>query len=235
MASPERVQKLKLKFQLIREKMSNDKIKIIIADDHAIVREGLKQIVAEEKDMIVCGEAEDAPALMELLKKEKWSIVVLDINMPGKSGLEALKDIKQFYPDLPVLILSMFSEDQYGLRAIKAGASGYLKKVSATTELVIAIRKIVSGRKYINPELAEKLAENLENHKNNLLHEKLSDREYQIMCNIALGKSAEEIAAELSLSINTIYTYRNRILEKMSMKSNVELTQYAIQNKLIEI
>jgi DNA-binding NarL/FixJ family response regulator len=215
--------------------MSNDKIKIIIADDHAIVREGLKQIVAEEKDMIVCGEAEDAAALMELLQKEKWSIVVLDINMPGKSGLEALKDIKQLYPDLPVLILSMFSEDQYGLRAIKAGASGYLKKVSATTELVIAIRKIVSGRKYINPELAEKLAENLENHKNNLLHEKLSDREYQIMCNIALGKSAEEIAAELSLSINTIYTYRNRILEKMSMKSNVELTQYAIQNKLIEI
>jgi DNA-binding NarL/FixJ family response regulator len=215
--------------------MSNEKIKIIIADDHAIVREGLKQIVAEEKDMIVCGEAEDAATLMELLKKEKWSIVVLDINMPGKSGLEALKEIKQFYPDLPVLILSMFSEDQYGLRAIKAGASGYLKKVSAPTELVIAIRKIVSGRKYINPELAEKLAENLENHKNNLLHEKLSDREYQIMCNIALGKSAEEIAAELSLSINTIYTYRNRILEKMSMKSNVELTQYAIQNKLIEI
>jgi len=215
--------------------MSNEKIKIIIADDHAIVREGLKQIVAEEKDMLVCGEAEDAAALMELLQKEKWSIVVLDINMPGKSGLEALKDIKQLYPDLPVLILSMFSEDQYGLRAIKAGASGYLKKVSATTELVIAIRKIVSGRKYINPELAEKLAENLENHKNNLLHEKLSDREYQIMCNIALGKSAEEIAAELSLSINTIYTYRNRILEKMSMKSNVELTQYAIQNKLIEI
>lgn len=215
--------------------MNDEKIKIIIADDHAIVREGLKQIVAEEKDMIVCGEAEDAASLMELLKIEKWSIVVLDINMPGKSGLEALKDIKQFYPELPVLILSMFSEDQYGLRAIKAGASGYLKKVSAPTELVNAIRKIVSGRKYINPSLAEKLAENIGNEKNNFLHEKLSDREYQIMCNIALGKSAEEIAEELSLSINTIYTYRNRILEKMSLKSNVELTQYAIQNKLIEI
>ena len=217
------------------KKMSNEKIKIVIADDHAIVREGLKQIVAEEKDMLVCGEAEDASSLMELLTKEKWSIVVLDINMPGKSGLEALKDIRQLYPDLPVLILSMFSEDQYGLRAIKAGASGYLKKVSATTELVVAIRKIVSGRKYINPVLAEKLAENLGDEKNNLLHEKLSDREYQIMCSIALGKSAEEIAEELFLSINTIYTYRNRILEKMSMKSNVELTQYAIQNKLIEI
>jgi DNA-binding NarL/FixJ family response regulator len=215
--------------------MNDNKIKIIIADDHAIVREGLKQIVAEEKDMLVCGEAEDAVSLMELLKKEKWSIVVLDINMPGKSGLEALKDIKQFYPELPVLILSMFSEDQYGLRAIKAGASGYLKKVSAPTELVIAIRKIVSGRKYINSSLAEKLAESLGNEKNNFLHDKLSDREYQIMCSIALGKSAEEIAAELSLSINTIYTYRNRIFEKMSMKSNVELTQYAVQNKLIEI
>jgi len=215
--------------------MSNDKIRIIIADDHAIVREGLKQIVAEEKDMLVGGEAEDTVSLMELLKKEKWNIVVLDINMPGKSGLEALKDIKQFYPELPVLILSMFSEDQYGLRAIKAGASGYLKKVSAPTELVVAIRKIVSGRKYINSSLAEKLAENLGNEKNIFLHDKLSDREYQIMCNIAFGKSAEEIAAELSLSINTIYTYRNRILEKMSMKSNVELTQYAVQNKLIEI
>ncbi len=215
--------------------MNSEKIKIVIADDHAIVREGLKQIVAEEKDMLVCGEAEDAASLMELLKNEKWNVVVLDINMPGKSGLEALKDIKQLYPDLPVLILSMFSEDQYGLRAIKAGASGYLKKVSATTELVAAIRKIVSGRKYINPALAEKLAENIGGDKNNYLHEKLSDREYQIMCNIALGKSAEEIADELALSINTIYTYRNRILEKMSMKSNVELTQYAIQNKLIEI
>lgn len=215
--------------------MNDNKIKIIIADDHAIVREGLKQIVAEEKDMLVCGEAENASGLMELLNKEQWSIVVLDINMPGKSGLEALKDIKQIYPNLPVLILSMFSEDQYGLRAIKAGASGYLKKVSAPTELVIAIRKIVSGRKYIKASLAEKLAENLGSGNNIFLHDKLSDREYQIMCNIALGKSAEEIAEELSLSINTIYTYRNRIFEKMSMKSNVELTQYAVQNKLIDV
>jgi len=215
--------------------MTDNKIKIIIADDHAIVREGLKQIVAEEKDMLVCGEAENASGLMELLNKEQWSIVVLDINMPGKSGLEALKDIKQIYPNLPVLILSMFSEDQYGLRAIKAGASGYLKKVSAPTELVVAIRKIVSGRKYINSSLAEKLAENLGSGYNIFLHDKLSDREFQIMCNIALGKSAEEIAEELSLSINTIYTYRNRIFEKMSMKSNVELTQYAVQNKLIEV
>jgi two-component system invasion response regulator UvrY len=215
--------------------MAAEKIKILIADDHAIVREGLKQIVAEEKDILVAGEAENSSKLMELLEKENWSLIVLDINMPGKSGLEALKDIKQLYPDLPVLILSMFSEDQYGLRAIKAGASGYLKKVSAPTELVTAIRKIVSGGKYINQSLAEKLAEKFESTKKELMHEKLSDREYQIMCNIALGKTAEEIAQELSLSINTVYSYRNRILEKMSMRSNVELTQYAIQNKLIEI
>lgn len=214
--------------------MTVKKIKILIADDHAIVREGLKQIVADEKDILVSGEAENSEKMMELLQNERWNLVILDINMPGKSGLEALKDIKLLYPDLPVLILSMFSEDQYGIRAIKAGASGYLKKVSAPNELVTAIRKIVSGGKYINPSLAEKLADKFGKTEEGLLHDKLSDREYQIMCNIALGKSAEEIAEELTLSINTVYTYRNRILEKMSMKSNVELTQYVMQNKLVE-
>lgn len=215
--------------------MNNEKIKILIADDHAIVREGLKQIVSEEQDMIVAGEAENAARLMNLLQESEFSIVVLDINMPGKSGLEALKDIKQFYPDIPVLVLSMFTEDQYGLRAIKAGASGYLKKVSAPTELVAAIRKIIAGGKYINQSLAEKLAEKFGNTKKEMLHEKLSDREYQIMCNIALGKTAEEIAQDLSISINTVYTYRTRIFEKMSIRSNVELTQYVLQHKLIEI
>lgn len=215
--------------------MQDNKIKILIADDHAIVREGLKQIVAEEQDMIVLGEADNAGSLMELLQKHKFSIIVLDINMPGKSGLEALKDIKQFYPELPVLVLSMYNEDLYGIRALKAGASGYLKKASAPNELVSAIRKIVSGKKYISQFLVEKMADNLSNAKSKSLHESLSDREYQIMCSIAMGKSAEKIAGELSLSINTIYSYRNRILEKMSMKSNVELTQYALQNKLIEI
>ena len=215
--------------------MSSEKIKILIADDHAIVREGLKQIVAEEKDILVEGEAENSEQLMELLGERKWSLVILDINMPGKSGLEALKDIKLQYPELPVLILSMFSEDQYGIRAIKAGASGYLKKVSAPTELVTAIRKIVSGGKFINQSLAERLADKFGDTGKASLHENLSDREYQIMCNIALGKSAEEIAQDLSISINTVYTYRNRILDKMSMKSNVELTQYVLSNKLIEI
>jgi DNA-binding NarL/FixJ family response regulator len=210
-------------------------IKILIADDHAIVREGLKQIVTEESDMKVMGEAANASELFKLLEKDSWEIIVLDINMPGKSGLEALKEMKTRNIKVPVLILSMFSEDQYGLRAIKAGAAGYLKKVSAPTELVSAIRKIVSGGKYISQTLAEKLAESVDVNNRNALHQNLSDREYQIMCFISLGKSAEEIAEELAISINTVYSYRNRILDKMHLKSNVELTQYAIQHKLIEI
>lgn len=210
-------------------------IRILIADDHAIVREGLKQIVAEESDMRVTGEAATANELFELLERDTWEIVVLDINMPGKSGLEALKEIKTGKYNIPVLILSMFSEDQYGLRAMKAGAAGYLKKVSAPTELVTAIRKIVNGGKYISASLAEKLADVFNIDLKKPLHENLSDREYQIMCFISLGRSAEEIAEELAISIHTVYSYRNRILEKMHLKSNVELTQYAIQNKLIEI
>jgi len=210
-------------------------IKILIADDHAIVREGLKQIVAEEKDMLVAGEAGNTNEMFELLKREEFAIIILDISMPGRSGLEALKFLKKNYPEVPALILSMFSEEQYGLRALKAGAAGYLKKVSAPTELVSAIRKIVSGRKYINQSLAEKLADEYDSDMKERMHDKLSDREYQIMCLIASGKSAEEIALDLSISINTVYSYRNRILEKMHLKSNVELTQYALQNKLIEI
>ncbi len=210
-------------------------IKILIADDHAIVREGLKQIVTEESDMEVTGEAANASELFDLLDKDCWEIVVLDINMPGKSGLEALKEMRSRNINVPVLILSMFSEDQYGIRAIKAGAAGYLKKVSAPTELVSAIRKIVGGGKYINQSLAEKLADNVDVNNKKALHQNLSNREYQIMCFISFGKSAEEIAEELTISIHTVYSYRNRILEKMHLKSNVELTQYAIQNKLIEI
>ena len=210
-------------------------INILIADDHAIVREGLKQIVAEESGIKVVGEAEDAIELFELLKIKDTNIVILDINMPGKSGLEALKDMRKDYPKIPVLILSMYSEEQYGLRAIKAGASGFLKKVSAPEELVKAIRKIVAGGKYISSDLAEKLANTLEEHRNMLPHELLSNRELHIMCEIGNGKSADEIADDLSISIHTVYSYRNRILEKMKLKSNVELTQYVIKNKLIEV
>lgn len=208
-------------------------IKILIADDHAIVREGLKQILSEEPDMKVTGEAGNADELFELLKKDVWNAVVLDINMPGKSGLEALKDLKKIYPDLPVLILSMYGEEQYGVRALKAGASGYLKKACATNEFVSAIRTIVKGKKYISPNLAENLADNITpgSHQS----KKLSDREYEILCKIALSKSTEDIANDLCISVHTVYSYRNRILEKLNLKTNVELTQYAIQNKLIEL
>ncbi len=210
-------------------------IKILIADDHAIVREGLKQIVAEQKDMHVTGEAANSTELFQLLQKGNWDVVVLDINMPGKSGLEALKEMKTRYTDIPVLVLSIYSEDQYGIRALKAGAAGYLKKVSAPEELVQAIRKIVAGGRYISESLAEKLASVLGHDQHILPHEKLSDREYHVLCQIATGKSAETIASELFISVHTVYSYRNRILEKMKLKSNVELTHYAIQNNLIEI
>jgi two-component system invasion response regulator UvrY len=210
-------------------------IKIMIADDHAIVREGLKQIVSEEPDISVSGEAGNTQELFDFLEQQSCDLVILDINMPGKSGLEALKDIKSLYPKLPVLILSMYSEDQYGIRALKAGAAGFLKKVSAPDELVLAIRKIRSGGKYISETLAERLADSLDLSRNGAAHERLSDREYQIMCQIASGMSADAIADELSISVHTVYSYRNRILEKMKLKSNVELTQYVMQNKLIEL
>lgn len=211
-------------------------IKIIIADDHAIVRAGLKQIVSEESDMTVSGEADNSEQLFTLLEHDKdFDLIILDINMPGKSGLEALKDLRAIFPALPVLILSMYSEDQYGIRALKAGAAGFLKKVSAPDELVSAIRKIVKGGKYISEALAEKLADSIDYGKKAARHELLSDREFQIMCQIASGLTAEAIADGLSISVHTVYSYRNRILDKMNLKSNVELTQYVMQNKLIDL
>ena len=209
-------------------------IKILIADDHAIVREGLKQIVAEEPDMKVTGEAANADEVFEILRTNNFDIAIIDINMPGKSGLDLLKDLKVQLPKLPLLILSMYGEEQYGIRALKAGASGYLRKASAPNELIAAIRKIVSGGKYISQQLAENLADTVDKSYNKLPHENLSDREYEVMCKITSGESAEKISKDLSISIHTFYTYRNRILEKMKMKSNVELTQYVINNKLIE-
>ncbi|MBU1099945.1 MAG: response regulator transcription factor [Bacteroidetes bacterium] len=209
-------------------------INIVMADDHAIVREGMKQIVSEEDDIKVVGEANDAEELFEVLRKVDCDIVILDLNMPGKTGLDALKDMKVEFPELPVLILSMYDEDQYGIRSLKAGASGYLRKVSAPDDLVLAIRKIVSGGKYISPALAESLANNIGSGKVMQPHEHLSDREYEVLCKIASGKTADEIAHEISISIHTVYSYRNRIMDKMQLKSNVELTQYAIQNKLLD-
>lgn len=210
-------------------------IRIIIADDHAVVRKGLKQIFDETLDLFVADQASSGNELLEKVRKDKFDVVILDISMPGKDGLDTLKELKNEKPDLPVLIFTIYPEEQYALRVIKAGAAGYVNKESAPEILIEAIRKVSQGRKYISPDLAELLASNLEVGAGEApLHEILSDREYQVMCLIASGKTATEIAKELSLSINTISTYRMRILEKMGMKNNAELTHYALKNRLVD-
>lgn len=208
-------------------------IKVLFVEDHAIVREGLKQILADTTDMIVADEAGDGEESLEKVRRGEFDIVVLDISMPGRSGLEILKELKAIRPDLPVLILSMYPEELYAIRAFKCGASGYLSKESAPTELIIAIRKVSGGGKYISPALAENLAVNLGDDNGKPLHAKLSEREYQILCMIASGKTGKEIASELNLSAKTVSTYRARVLEKMGMHSNAELTHYALQNGLV--
>ena len=209
-------------------------IKILIADDHPIVRQGLKQILSEEPDIEVVGEAQNSQEVLELVRKQHWDIVILDITMPGRGGLDVLKELKHERPKLPVLMLSVHPEDQYAVRALKAHASGYITKDSAPEELVKAIRKILRGGKYISLTLADKLAFDLETETEKPLHDTLSDREYQVMMMIASGKTVSQIAEELSLSVKTIGTYRTRILEKMKLKTNAELTHYVFKNKLIE-
>ena len=209
-------------------------LRILIADDHPIVRQGLKQILSEESDMGVSGEAQNSQEVLKLVQKQDWDIVILDITMPGRGGIDVLKELKHQYPKLPLLILSMHPEDQYAVRALKAGAGGYLTKESAQEELIKAIRKIVRGGKYISSTLAEKLAFDLETETEKPLHETLSDREHQVLLMIASGKTVSEIAEELSLSVKTIDTYRARILEKMKMKTNAELMHYAIKNGLVD-
>lgn len=209
-------------------------IKIVIADDHPIVREGLKQILADSSDIKVAAEAGDGHELLKLIRKGGVDVVLLDITMPGLMGLDALKQMRVEYPDLPILVLSMHPEEQYGIRVLKAGASGYLMKSAAPDQLVGAIRKVYRGGKYVSPSLAEKMAFGLQTGASGLPHETLSDREYQVLCMIASGKTVKEIAGELSLSEKTISTYRTRILEKMDMKSSAELTHYAIKLDLVD-
>jgi len=211
-------------------------IDVIVADDHPLVREGLKKVVDQSTiDIEVISEASDANELLEKLRKTEPDIVVLDITMPGKSGLDVLKEIKKFYPDLPVLMLSIHPEEHFAIRALKAGASGYLNKSSISEELISAIRKIVTQKKkYISQVVAEQLASRVDTSSERPLHESLSDREYQIMCLIASGKTVNEIAKELSISIQTVHTYRSRIKEKMGLNSNVEFTRYAMRLNLID-
>lgn len=208
-------------------------IKVLIADDHAVVRQGLKQILAETMDLVVGGEATNTQEVLDKIRESEFDVIVLDITMPGRGGLDILREIKHERPKLPILILSMHSEDQFAVRALKAGASGYMSKESAPELLVKAIRKVHAGGKYISPALAEKLAFDLESDSERPPHEKLSDREFQVMCMIASGKTVKEIADKLSLSVKTISTYRARILEKMKMKTNAEVTHYAIRNELV--
>jgi two-component system invasion response regulator UvrY len=209
-------------------------IKILIADDHAVVRAGLKQIVQETPDMLVTGEAATGHEVLELMAEADWDVVLLDINMPGKSGMDVLKQLRSEKPDLPVLMLTMYPEEQYAVRALKAGASGYLTKESIPDELISAIRKVSAGRKYISSSLAEKLAYNLDLDKEMPPHEALSDREYEVMCMISQGETVTDIADKLCLSKKTISTYRSRILEKMNMKKNAEIMHYAIKHGLVE-
>jgi DNA-binding NarL/FixJ family response regulator len=209
-------------------------IKILIADDHAIVREGLKQILADTDDIVVAGDAQNGQEAVQLVRKTEAHVLLLDISMPDRSGLEVLKQVKKEKPGIAILMLSMHREDQYALRSLKAGASGYLNKQSAPAELVNAIRLVVSGKKYITPEVAQAMANQLDTDQEIPPHESLSDREYQTLTLIASGKAVSDIAAELVLSVKTISMYRSRLLQKMKLKNNAELTHYAIKNQLVD-
>jgi two-component system invasion response regulator UvrY len=208
-------------------------MRILITDDHAVVRQGLKQILAEEFKRAEFGEASNVQEAIDKVWKEPWDVVVLDITMPGRSGLEVLKEIKKSRPKLPVLMLSMHPEDQFAVRLLKIGASGYMTKESAPQELVGAVKKVVAGGRYVSAALAEKMASYLAVDVQTPPHERLSDREFLVLRLIASGKTPTAIAKDLGLSVKTISTYRMRILEKMTMANNAELTHYAIQNQLV--
>ena len=209
-------------------------IRVLIADDHAIVRQGLRQIVSETADIAVTGEAASGEEILDLVRSRGGDVVLLDLAMPGRGGIDTLRQLKKERPELPVLILSIYPEDQYAVRALKEGASGYLTKETAPDELVVAIRKAAQGRKYVSATLAERLALNLESHARELPHEALSNREYQVMLMLSSGRTVSEIAGELALSVKTISTNRARLLKKMGMRTNAELTYYAVRHGLVD-
>ena len=208
-------------------------IATLIIDDHAVVRQGLRQIVTSIPDMVVTGEAETAREGLKMALENRYEMVLLDIHMPDGSGLDVLKQLKTVKSEVHVLILSMYPEEQYAIRALRAGASGYLTKASAPEELVLAIKKISSGGKYVSSSLTEALASSLQQNYDIPLHQTLSDREYQVMCMIASGNTPSKIASTLNLSVKTISSYRYRILQKMRMQNNTELSRYALENQLL--
>ena len=209
-------------------------IKILVADDHAVVREGLKQILSGMPDIMVAGEASDGFQTLDQARKGGYDLLLLDIAMPRMSGLDVLKQLRSEGSELPILMLSMYPEEQYAIRTLKAGAAGYLAKESAPEELIAAVRKVCGGGKYVTSSLAEKLAVYIDSDMERAPHERLSDREYQVVLMIASGKTVSEIASELALSVKTVSTHRSRAIEKMGMKTNAELTHYAISNGLVK-
>ena len=208
--------------------------RILIADDHELLRRGLRTILAEAFPDLVVGEAADARQALAAAAKQSWDVVLLDINMPGRSGLDALQDLKRLHPQMPVVVLSVFPEKDYAIRAFKLGASGYVSKQSASGELLAAVRKALAGGRYVTPLLAEALAATVAGEAPAVPHELLSNRELQVLRLVALGKPLKEIAAELSLSEKTIGTYRMRISQKIGLSTNVELARYALQHKLVD-
>ena len=208
-------------------------IRILIADDHSVVRKGLRQILLEGFPTAHIEEVPDAEEMIRKIMQAPWDVVISDLSMPGRSGLEALQQLKQINPKLPVLILSIHPEDQYALRVLKAGASGYLSKDMAPDELVNAVQRVMLGKKYITASIAEKLASVLDQDSGKAAHESLSDREFSVLKLLAAGKSVSEIAESLFLSVTTVSTYRSRIMAKMGMKNNADLTLYSIEHKLI--
>ncbi len=208
-------------------------MRILIADDHAVVRRGLRQLLQEDLPNAEFGEAQDGVGVLKLVAQADWDLVILDINMPGRSGIDVLRDMRERAPDLPVLVLSVHPEGQYAVRVLRLGAAGYLGKNAPPEELLQAVQRALAGRKYITDTLAEKLAYRLEDGEAEHLHDRLSDREFQVLCMIARGNAVGEIADELHLSVKTVSTYRTRLLEKMGMSNNAELIRYALEHNLV--
>ncbi len=208
-------------------------INILIADDHAVVREGIKQILSDSRDITVTAEAGNGDEVMRIFRKDRFDVIVLDVKMPGESGIEIIKRIKSIDAEQAILVLSMHSEENYGIRCLRAGASGFLSKQSIPGELLIAIRKVAQGRKFISEALGEILASEIDSDLHTARYKELSDREYQVLIMIASGKTVNAIAQELALSKTTISTFRARVLEKLNMTNNMELTQYAFRHDLV--
>lgn len=211
-----------------------EKIQVLIADDHAIIRQGLRQILSGTDDLEVAGEADGGIKALQLIRENQYDVVLMDVSMPDRNGIDSLKLIKKEYPKLPVLMLSMHPEEQYAIRALRAGAAGYLSKQGAPEQLVVAIRQVAAGKKFVSAAVAEELANAIGEDFDRPAHEKLSDREYQTLCMIASGKTLTQIAEQLNLSVKTVSVYRARLLEKMKLRNNAELTHYGLKHGLVE-